>query len=410
MPRFHLISGIDIGNSAIKTVIADFESDKERPQLIGFGFSPSTALRRGVVIDQNQLVLEIKKSVEQAESLAKTKIKRAYVSISGPYIRTQLSRGVVAVSRADNEISDADLKRVIEAGSVVNLPPNREILHIIPKKFIVDGEEVENPVGMKGVRIEADVLIIDAPTPYLNSLAKAVNQNDIEVAEFVFSPLANAKAILTKEDKENGVLVFDFGGGLCDLAIFEEGNLLHMASLPIGSKHITNDLAIALKTSLENAEQIKIDHGFVSRENIPKKENIDLSNLVGEENFLASKKQIVDVINARLSEIVELVSKELKKVNKFSLLPAGINLVGGGAKLPGLVNYLKDYLFLPCRLGRVKNLEGILGPIDDPAFSVAIGLVFWGGEKEQKKGGIFGKLPSSKFINKIKDWFQQFLP
>lgn len=409
----NIVSGIDIGNSAVKTVIAEFRNDSPRPQILGVGASSSEGLRRGVVIDLAQTIEDVRNSAVQAENSAGVRVKRAYVSISGPHIRTQVSRGVIAVSRADNEISEHDIQRVLEAASTISLPPNREIIHTIPKKFIVDGQEfIKNPLGMTGIRLEADVAIIDALTPYLKSLAKAVNENDIEVAEFVFSPLAAAKAALNKKVKEHGVLCLDFGGGLCNLAVFEEGELLHTASLPIGSKNITNDLAIAVKTSLDNAEKIKLEHGFLKEAPLGKKENIDLSDIMEEEGFIVHKKLIGEVIADRVSEIVEMISRELKKINRADMLAGGVILTGGGVKLQGLVEYIKEKLKLPAKKVSSYDFDGIVGKMDDPSFAVAAGLILWGMEKEfsHNESRIFEGFDSQKALKKIRNWFKIFLP
>lgn len=412
MAKTNFITGIDIGNSTIKTVIAEFKPNYQRPQIIGIGISQSNGLRRGLVVDLEEATKDLKESIVQAESSSGVKIKNAYVSISGSHIRTQLSKGVIAVSRADNEVSENDIQRVIEAASAVSLPQNREILHIIPKRFIVDGQEyVNKPLGIKGIRLEAEVLIIDALTPYIKNLAKVVNENDVEVNEFVYAPLAAAKAVLDKKAKEHGVLCLDFGGGLCNLAIFEEGELLHVWSLPIGSKNITNDLAIAIKTSLDNAEKIKLSYGFLGT-SPGKKEMFNLSELIGEENFFIPKKLIGDVINDRVSEIVEMISIELKKINRFNLLPGGIILIGGGSNLPGFQNFIKEKLKLPTKKINNYDLDGITNIMEDPSFAVAVGLIFWGREKENKGGKpeFLRNYPSKKILDKIKDWLKNFIP
>ena len=320
---------------------------------------------------------------------------------------------MIAVSRADNEISENDIQRVLEAASTISLPPNREIIHRIPKKFIVDGQEFfKNPVGMTGIRLEADVIIIDALTPYLKSLLKVINENDIEVAEFVYSPLASAKATLNKKVREHGAASLDFGGGLCHLAVFEEGGLIHTASLPLGSKNITNDLAIAIKTSLDNAEKVKLGHGFVGNTAGSKKENIDLSEITDEEDIVVPKKIIGEVINDRVIEIVDMVSNELKKINRLNLLPGGVILSGGGAKLSGFTEYIKEKLKLPAKKISSYEFEGVVNKIDDPSWASAAGLILWGFEKEfsQSKKGIFESLGSHKTFKKLKDWFRIFLP
>lgn len=413
MPSKNIITGIDIGNSAVKTLIAEFKEGLARPQILGLGISSSNGLRRGVIVDMAEAKKDIKSSVVEAQSSAGVKIKKAYVSISGPHIRNQVSRGVIAVSRADNEISEHDIQRVLDAASTISLPPNREIIHKIPKRFIVDGQEFfKNPAGMTGIRLEADVMIIDALTPYLRGLAKAVNENDIEVAEFVYSPLASAKAALNKRVKEHGALSLDLGGGLCHLAVFEEGELIHAAALPIGSKNITNDLAIAIKASLDNAEKVKLEYGYLGQGATGKKDSIDLSDLTEEENFIVSKKLIGEVISDRASEIVEMVSDELKKINRLKMLAGGLILSGGGAKLTGLTEYLKEKLKLPVRKISSYEFDGLSGKINDPSWASAAGLVLWGIEKEfqGKEKGIFENFNSEKTFKKLKDWFRIFLP
>lgn len=415
MPHKNVVAGIDIGNSAIKTIVAEIKPGLPRPQLIGVGISTSNGLRRGMVIDLEEAIENVKNSVMQAQESSGVKIQRAYVSISGPHIKVQKSKGVIAVSRADGEISENDIQRVIDAASAISLPANREIIHIIPEKYIVDGQEfIKSPVGMKGIRLEADILIIDGLSQVIKNLAKVVNENNIEVAEFVFSPLASAKAVLSKKAKEHGALCLDFGGGLCNIAVFEEGQVLHAISLPIGSKNITNDLAIVLKTSLEAAEQVKLEHGFVSAEPIKReKEIIDLSHLAEEEEekLTVSKKHLAEVINARVSEMVDMISKELKKISKYNLLPGGITLIGGGSKIEGFVNYMKNQLRLPARKISSYELDGIANRINDPSFAVAVGLVLWGAEKEfkdKRKEFIDGN--TKKFLDSLKNWFKNFLP
>src|SRR3989338_3201558 len=288
MARQNLINGIDVGNSQIKVVIAGVGKDRLRPEVLGTGNTESSGLRKGMVVDMEETIGNIKSAVQKAEAMAGAKIKRAYVAVNGLHIKTQVSRGVIAVSRADNEISQSDIDRVIQAASVVSLPANREIVHVIPRNFIVDGtENVKNPLGMKGVRLEAEVCIIDGLSPYLRNIVKCVNENGIEVAGLVFAPLAASLSVLDKNQREYGVIHLDFGGGTSSLTVFEEADLLHAAILPVGSKHITSDLAVALRTSMDVAERVKLEHGATSSgEDNRRKEMIDLSAAIGEEKFI----------------------------------------------------------------------------------------------------------------------------
>lgn len=414
MPRSHIISGIDIGNSQVKVIMAKLNSEGLRPEIVGAGSAVSNGLRRGVVVDMEETIENVRSAVQRAEAMAGTSIKRAYLAVSGLHINTQTSRGVIAVSRADNEISQNDIDRVVKAASVVSLPPNREIVHVIPKNFIVDGTEyVKNPLGMKGVRLEADVLIIDGLSPYLRNLAKCVNENNIEVAGLVYGPLASSLSVLDKNQKEYGVVNIDFGGGTSSLTVFEEADLLHSTVLPIGSRHITNDLAVMLRTSIDIAERIKLEHGSTSdAEDLRRRGEVDLSELVGEKNFIIPKKQLIRVIDARAHELFDIVSNELKKVSKSGLLPAGIVLSGGGVNLPGLVALAKEKLRLPVRIAKSVHFEGISDIVDDPSFSVVMGLVLWGFEQEIGGHGTKtqSSLGESEATKKFISWLKNFLP
>src|SRR3989344_1964300 len=236
MARPYIISGIDIGNSQIKVVVAKIDRDTLATEILGIGSAISNGLRRGMVVDMEETINNVQAAVQRAEAMAGAKIRRAYLAVNGLHIKNQISRGVIAVSRIDGEISQNDIDRVLQAASVVSLPANREIIHVIPRNYIVDGTEyVKNPLGMKGVRLEAEVFIIDGLSPYLRNIAKCVNENDIEVAGLVFAPLASSLAVLDKNQKEYGVLNLDFGGGTSSLTVFEEADLIHSAVLPIGS-------------------------------------------------------------------------------------------------------------------------------------------------------------------------------
>ena len=414
MSRQRTICGIDIGNSQVKVVVAKINSDGLRPEVIGWGSAVSSGLRRGVVVNIEETIENVRSAIQRTEAVAGFPIRKAYLAVSGLHINTQTSRGVVAVSRVDNEISQSDIDRVIKAASVVSLPPNREIIHVIPKNFVVDGTEyVKNPLGMKGVRLEVEVLIVDGLSPYLKNLVKCVNENNIEVAGLVYAPLASSLSVLDKNQKEYGVINIDFGGGTSSMTVFEEADLLHSSILPIGSKHITNDLAVLLRTSIDIAERIKLEHGSTSDgEDKRRRGEIDLSELVGEPDYVIPKRQLIKVIDARAHELLDIVSNELKKVSKRSILPAGIVLSGGGVNLPGLAMLAKDKLRLPVRVARSVHFEGMAEVVDDPAFSVATGVVLWGLEQEPTgyRGRLSAQSGSGDITKKILDWFKNFMP
>ncbi len=411
MAKPYLISGIDVGNSQVKVVIAKIERDGLRPEIIGLGSAVSSGMRRGMIVDMEESVNDIKSAIQRAEAMAGVSLKKAYLAVNGLHIKTQASRGVIAVSRADNEISQSDIDRVLQAASVVSLPVNREIIHVIPRNYIVDGTEyIKNPLGMKGVRLEAEVFITDGLSPHLRNLAKCVNECGIEVAGLVFAPLAASLAVLDKSQREYGVMNLDFGGGTSTMTVFQESELVHTAVLPIGSKHITNDLAIALRTSLDVAERVKLEHCCTSdAEDMRRKENIDLSKLIDEKDFVVAKKQLVRVVDARAHELLDMVTNELKKIQKSSLLPAGVVISGGGANLPGLALLVKDRLRLPVRIARPV---GLTETSSDPSYAVATGLVLWGFDQEfsDPKSRTSGFDAKNNGLGKVLDWLKNFLP
>lgn len=414
MPKPYLLAGIDIGNSEVKVVIAQVQPDS-KPEILGVGTAPSHGLRRGMVVDMEETIHDVGAAVQRAEAMAGVKIKRAYVGVNGLHIKNQISRGVIAVSRADNEICQSDIDRVLQAASVVSLPANREIIHVVPRNFIIDGSEnVKNPLGMKGVRLEAEVLIIDGLSPYIRNVVKCVNENGLEAAGIVFAPLAASLSVLDKNQREYGVMHLDFGGGTSTLTVFHEADLMHSAVLPIGSRHITNDLAMALRTSMDVAERIKLEHAATATgEDLRKRETLDLSAIMGEQNFLLPRKQLTRVVDARVEEFIDLITGELKKIPRSGMLPAGVVVSGGGAQLPGLLGVIKDTLRLPVRLARPLHLDGVNDLAAGPAFAVATGLILWGYESEMTPDKSRGHLTSSVgdgALGKIADWFKNFLP
>lgn len=405
-----LLCGIDVGNSVIKTVIAEMNREAHQPRIIGVGSAASNGLRRGMVVDMEEASESIRTAIQQAELMAGVKVHTAYVSINGLHIKTQLSRGVIAVSRADNEIAQSDIARLVEAASTVSLPLNYEILHVIPRTFIIDGhEQVKNALGMKGVRLEVEVMLVEGLSPYIRNLAKCITNSGIEIEEFVFAPLAAAKAVLDKHQREYGVLLVDIGGGVSTMAMFHEGELVHTAVLPIGSRYVTNDLAIAFRTSMDNAEQIKTQFGTLT--STEKKEQIDLAPILGDEEFLVPRKHIAKIIDARISELFDVISQELKKPTGNYLLPAGLVLAGGGANLAGLPEYAKERLGLSVRVGGVAyELDGLSQQIQDPSYAVAVGLVLWGAERSPVANSHFSSAVSLNIFKKVGRWLKNFMP
>ena len=383
------------------------------PQIIGVGTVRSCGVRNGVIVDASDAQASIAESMRAAERGAGAKISRALVSIGGSHIAAQASRGVIAVSRADGEISSDDIDRVISHAQTFSLPNNREILHVIPREFIIDGQGgIKDPLGMKGVRLEANTLVISGVVPYIKNLNKVFGELGVEVESIVLDTLASAKAVLTKRQKELGVVCLDIGGGTTGVTVYEEGDLVQTSIIPIGGSHITNDLAIGLRIPVDLAENIKFEYGAAETIEIGKRDIIDLSNMDGKENGTVSRKELCEIMEARLSEIFDMANKELKKIGKEAYLPGGVVIIGGGAKIPHIVDLAKKKMRLPAQIGFPREVEGIVERVDDPAYSTALGLIFWG--MEERGNVVEGFMPSIPSLNnsvtQMRKWFKAFLP
>lgn len=415
MAKDQIITGLDVGTCCVRTVVAKIRADQSKPQIIGVGEAPSFGLRRGIVVDIEEAVKSIVQSVQEAEKTSGLAIERAFISLSGNHITTRVNKGVVAVSRADGEVSKEDVGRAISAASAISIPANRENIHVIPRSFSIDNQiNIKDPVGMTGIRLEVDALLIEGATPYIKNLIKCVNEAGLEIEKLVLAPLAASRAALTKRQKELGVLALDLGGGTAGLTVFEEGDIIHSCILPVGSSHITSDIAIGLRSDIDLAERIKLEYGTALVSEINRKDNIDLAKVGFEEEGVIPRFQVAEIIEARACEILELVNKELKAIDRQGLLPAGVVLLGGGAKMNGLVDLVKQELKLPAQVGFPLELEGIAEQTDDPSFATAIGLILWSmdeQEKEKKHGIALARFSSlGPVTGKIKGWFKEFLP
>jgi cell division protein FtsA len=420
MARKDIIVGIDVGSSFVRTVIAQIFPEEDLPRIIGVGTSESMGIRKGIVVDLEETIRAINESVQKAEMNSGRTVERAIVNLGGNHISSQNSKGVIAVGRADGEVTEDDIERVISASQAISIPANKEIIHVIPKGYSLDDQrDIKDPLGMNGVRLEVDAMIIEGSTPCVKNLVKCFEQARIGLDAFVLSPLAAAKAALSKRQKELGVVLVDIGGGTTSIAVFEENNLLRTSVLPVGGSHITNDIAIGLRTSIDVAERIKLEFGNALASEIGRREDINLAEIDPNEEGIVSRHHVAEIIEARLEEIFSMVNKELKLIGKEKLLPAGIVLTGGTAKLPGAVDLAKNILSLPAQAGFPIPLGGLVDKVDDPSFVTAVGLVLWGlessaffGRSERGNGKRGGNLTGSvgTSIAGMKGWLNKFLP
>lgn len=415
----NIVVGLDLGSTAIRLVVGQRinKGKDEKLQIIGAVSVPAEGISRGTVNSIEDATSSISACVEKAERLIGVPINCVWVSINNPHIKCERSRGVVAVGKSDGEISEDDIERAIEAARALSVPPNYEILHVIPVKFTVDNQEdIKDPIGMNGIRLEVETLIIQGLSSQIKNLTKAIYRTGFDIEDLVLSPLAASEAVINNKQKELGVALINIGAATTSLAVYEEGELLHTAVLPIGSEHITADIAIGLRCPINLAERIKIEYGSAKSSQFSKKDEIDISDLakeeeVGDEIKTVSRKYIAEIIEARIEEIFEKVDDELKKIERSGMLPAGVFLVGGGSKLVDLIDVAKKKLRLPAAIGVSRNIENIIDKVNDPEFLTALGLVVWGdhlfdGKRSKWPGGE----TVDKTVEKMKKWFSSLIP
>lgn len=432
MSEGKVITGIDIGTSKIATVIAKID---DFINVLGVSEIKASGIRKGQIVDIEAAVAAINSSLEGAERMAGYSVSRVIASIGGAHIESQNSKGVVAVSTPEGEITKNDIERVIDAAKAVSLPSSREIVHVLPRTYAVDGQEgIKDPVGMTGVRLEVDTHLISASSTSLRNLEKALSEVGVDVDSIVFSGYASSLSTLSDTEKELGVVLVDIGAGTTDIAIYVEGALAYSSVLPVGARHITNDLAIGLRVSLESAEKIKL---FLSSEESSSKrtagtqeldaaekatarqDEIDLSELnLPEEVRKVSKKTLIDgIIRPRLNEIFTFAGLEIKKSGYGGQTPAGLVITGGGAKTIGVSESARRMLAMPVRIAIPTGIKGIIDEIEEPSFATVVGLLMYGSKYDLTKPLPFGisfpqipLLSTTRIFKKVIDFAKSFIP
>ncbi len=414
MAQQNYLAGLDIGSSFVRVVVGKVDAESKMPSIIGVSETPSAGIRKGVVVDIDEAVSTISSALEKVERMTGLPIEHATIAIGGSHISSVESHGVIAVSRADGEITENDIIRVIDASQAISIPANREIIHVIPKNFVVDGQSgIKDPLGMTGIRLEVDTVIVQAASPFIKNLTKTIQQAGLHIDDMVLAPLAAAQAVLSKRQKELGVVLVDIGGGTTSVVVFEEGQLLHTAIIPVGSGHITNDIAIGLRTSIETAEIVKQEYAHAIPREIGRNEEIDLSQIDAAEEEHVSRHHVAEIVEARLEEIFELINKELKSINRDGQLPAGAVFTGAGAKIPGILELAKKQLRLPVQLGMPANVTTVIDRVEDPCYATAVGLVLWANEffsGSKGRSNFADSLLEHESLNKVKSIFKKFLP
>ncbi len=413
-----IITGLDIGSTAIRVVVGQLlpAEAAERVHIIGAVTVPSKGISRGTIVSIEEAVTSISTAMEAAERIAGLPIESAYVGVSASHTLAQTSRGVIGVSRSDGEIKNEDVERAVEAAKMVATPANYEILHVLPKSYTVDGQiGVRDPIGMTGIRLEVESLIIQGLSSHLRNLTKCVHRTGIEIDALVLGSLAAAEAVTNARERDLGVAVVVVGAASSALVVYEGGDVLAVGSVPVGAEHITSDIAIGLRTSLDVAEKIKLSFGSAAPKDITKKEEIDLVELGATDSETVSRKYVCEIIEARAEEICEKIDRELRKIDRSGLLPAGVVLTGGGAKLSGFGEVAKRVLRLPVAIGYPSGVSSITDKSSDAAFAPAVGLVLWGAQVasagNDRGGDLMGKFGGVSAMGKgIKKLFKSLIP
>ena len=407
MNKQRLIAAIDIGSSKVTTLIAQVVTEEITQEstvnVVGVATLTSKGVKKGQIVDIEEAVESVISSVEAAERMAGYNLDRAFISVGGAHISSQNSKGVVAVSNPNGEVTSEDVDRVIEAARAVSHPASREIIHVIPREFIVDGEAgVRDPVGMSGVRLEVETHIVTASSAALKNLRKSVNEVGVEVEDLVFTGLASSYSTITPTEKELGCALVDIGAGTTSVAAFVDGGLAFSGSLPVGAKNVTNDLAIGLRVSLDTAEKIKI--GLTKKSKATDKhgkEVVEIEETGSDDPKTITKRTIIEgIIKPRLNEIFSMVKSDLEKAGIINKIPSGVIITGGGAMTVGVEESAKRTLSLPTRVAAPQGVRGLVDDIGDPRFAAVVGLILYGlshSLHDVKRSGM--NLPSVKLPN-----------
>ena len=400
-----LLVALDVGTSKIACLVGEL-GDDGKIAIIGYGTHPSHGLKRGVVVNIESTVQSIQRAVEEAELMAGCEIHSAYVGIAGSHINSLNSHGIVAIK--DREVAQADIERVIDAAKAVAIPADQKILHILPQEFIIDTQDgVREPIGMSGVRLEAKVHIVTGAVSAAQNIAKCVKRCGMSVDDVVLEQLASSYAVLTDDEKELGVCMIDIGGGTTDIAIFTDGAIRHTAVIPIAGDHVTNDVAVALRTPTKEAEQIKIKYGSVLPDDLSADETIEVPSVAKRPPKQVQRKALSQVITARYEELFGLVQAELRRSGFEDLIASGIVLTGGASKVEGSLDLAESIFQIPVREGLPQNVGGLADIRENPSYATGVGLLVYG--QRQEDGGAVSTPEAGEgikgFWERMKSWF-----
>ena len=407
-PARDLIVGLDVGTTKICAIAAEV-THADRLEVIGVGTAPSRGLRKGVVVNIDATVEAIRRAVEEAEQRAGVEISSVYAGVAGGHIRGVNSRGVVAVSGKSREVSALDVERALEAAKAINLPPDREIIHALPQAFIVDDQDgIREPLGMSGVRLEVEVHLVTGAVTSVQNVVRSVNRAGLAVQDIVLEPLASAEAVLSPDEKELGILLIDIGGGTTDAALFRDGAIWHTVILPLGGDHITNDIAVGLRTPSADAEELKKRYGCALTALVREDETIDVPSVGGRKPRQLSRQILSEIVQPRVEEIFTLIARDLAKAGLDDAPTAGIVITGGTSILEGIPELAEQVFDLPVRRGSPAPAGGLADVVRSPIYSTGFGLALYGLRGRARGGAPFDDTDGNLFTRirrRMSEWF-----
>jgi cell division protein FtsA len=396
------VVALDIGTSKVCTLVGEI-TDRGQLEIIGKGTAPMKGTRRGNIINLDQAIEAVKKAVDEAEVMAGLNIDSVYVGMSGDHIRSVNSRGVVSVTGKHREIGREDIDRVIDASKSINIPAELELLHVIPREFVVDGQDgIHDPLGMTAARLEANVHIVTGARTHNQNVLTCVNKAGIAVQELVLEQLAAAEAVLTQDEREMGVLLMDIGGGTTDYAVFLEGNVVHTNVLPVGAGHFTSDISVVLRTPMEDAERIKKRYGCALSTLVGDDDPIEIPTVGGRAPKILTRQELTGILEPRAAEIAKLVYRDIEKVGLDKEIRSGVVLVGGGAEMEGMVEMVEQVFDQQSRKGIPRGVGGLSDTVSGPEWAAAAGLLLWGMKNRSRV-----KKPARSGLARVADSFKQ---
>ena len=401
----NLIIGLDIGTSKVVAIVAELLPDNSL-NVIGLGQHTSRGLKKGVVINIDSTVNAIQRAIEEAELMADCKIREVFTGIAGSHVQSINARGMVKIK--DAEVSEADVQRVIETAQAIALPSDQQILHILTQEYIIDGQEdVREPLGMSGMKLEVKVHIVTGAVAAAQNIVKSIKRCGLEVSDLILQPLASSEAVLTEDEKELGVCLVDIGGGTTDIAVFKQGAIRHTAVIPIAGDQITNDVAVALRTPTQSAEEIKMRHGCALRQLADPRESVEVQGTDGRESRYLTVQTLAEVIEPRVVELYEFVQAELRRSGLEEMIASGIVITGGSAMMRGMVELGEEIFHMPVRLGMPRYVGGLSEVVSNPRYATGVGLLLIGKKQVEQHiqhhlgGNSFGRI-----LERMKNWFK----